>query len=183
MEQRLAGTPEHLTVATLTPDDLTDEHWAQLTGGDDDPFEVAGARVQLKWRDKDRYIALLDGDRMVARAGVVVVPITAGDVTLDVVGFGGVIVAKDQRGGGLARAVMTEATAFAATLEPSIAMLFCLPSRVGLYAKLGWREIPYPVTVEQPDAPHTMADRAMWLPLRPGAALPAGPVNLHSLPF
>jgi GNAT superfamily N-acetyltransferase len=178
--------PDHVRVAVLDADDLTDEHWIGLSGGDDDPFEVSTG-VQLTWLAKDRYVALFDGDRMVARAGLVVVPVLVGvgadAVELDVVGFGGVIVAKDRRGAGLARAVMTEATRIAGTLEPAVGMLFCLASRAGLYAKLGWRDIVEPVTVEQPGGPHTITDHTMWTPLRPGASFPAGPVHVRSLPF
>jgi len=72
-----------LTVAVFEPADLTAEHFEQLSG-------------------------LMDGDRMVARAGLVVVPVSIGENRSEMVGFGGVIVAHDQRGQGLARAIMSE---------------------------------------------------------------------------
>jgi GNAT superfamily N-acetyltransferase len=187
------STPPDLTVHVATPDELTEEHWRQLAGDSSDPFDIErlGSGEVLQWRVKDEYVVLMRGSAMVARAGVVVVPAVVEEATaavaelreFEVVGFGGVLVAAGERGGGLGRAVMAEATDLATTLGPGIGMLFCFPDRAPFYAALGWHDVGAPVAVEQPEGIHLMSQRAMWRPLRSGATLPAGAIRLQSQPF
>ena len=63
------------------------------------------------------------------------------------------IVAVAHRGRGLARQIVAEALRLGASLGPELAMLFCLPSRAGLYERLGFSAIEPPVLVQQPDGP------------------------------
>ena len=172
-----------LTAAEFTPDQ-TGRFMSDMTGGVEDPFDMRLLpEGTLQWRVKARYVALMDGERMAARAGILPVPVSVGENHFDVVGFGGVLVAFDRRGQGLARAVMAEATRVARTLGPALGLLWCFENRAGLYSTLGWHRVEHPVRVEQPTGPHTMSQVAMWTPLHPGAALPDGPVDVHSLPF
>jgi GNAT superfamily N-acetyltransferase len=115
---------------------------------------------------------------------MVVAEVEAGGTRFPVVGVGGVIVAGRFRGRGHARTLLAALLQDAARLGPELAMLFALPSRAGLYRKLGFADIDAPVRVEQPGGPVTMhPDVAMWRALRAGAAWPAGRVALLGLPF
>jgi GNAT superfamily N-acetyltransferase len=161
---------------------LTPELRAELEGDEHDPFDAEG--VDLHFRPKDRHVALRDHDgRLVASTGMLVVDVDIAAERIPVVGFGGVFVAADHRGRGLARQVIRAALARAQTMGPAFALLFCLPSRAGLYLKLDFARITAPVSVEQPDGLREMPQHAMWHALAPGQAWPPGPVTLRSLPF
>ena len=159
-----------------------DRRW-QLYGDDPDPFEMAGDR--LHWQPKLRHVGLEDREgRLVACAGLVHTRVQASDEPpQEAIGLGGVIVAVAHRGRGLARQVVAEALRLGATLGPELAMLFCLPSRVGLYERLGFCVIEPPVLVHQPDGPVRVELVVMWRTIAPGGSLPAGPVRLLTLPF
>jgi GNAT superfamily N-acetyltransferase len=163
--------------------DLSFSQRAQLYGDDPDPFEMAGDRLQ--WQPKLRHVGLEDREgRLVASAGLVRTRLQAGDgPPQEAIGLGGVIVAAAHRGRGLARQIVGEALRLGATLGPELAMLFCLPSRVGLYERLGFCTIEPPVLVHQPDGPVRIELVVMWRTIRPGATVPAGPVRLLALPF
>lgn len=162
---------------------LTAEQYAELVGDEEDPWDAGD--VHLEWRPKDRHVGLCAPDgRLVATAGMTLVTVRfGGGETVPVVGLGGVIVAAPFRGRGFGRRVITEALARAREMGPAIAMLFCRPDRAGLYRQHGFAEMPGPVLVDQPGAVIEIADVTMWRPLRPGAALPRGPVKLDGLPF
>jgi predicted GNAT family N-acyltransferase len=173
---------------------LTDAYRAQLEGDEDDPFDAAGS--PLRWRSKDRHVALRDaGGRLVASVGLLtteirvhadeVVPIAGVDANeiVPIVGIGGVIVAAHHRGRGLAREVLTAALGRAETLGPPLALLFCHRDRVGLYERFGFRVAAGPVLVGQPGGTVEMPHVTMWRALRPGAALRDGRVTLLGEPF
>jgi predicted GNAT family N-acyltransferase len=162
---------------------LDDRRRAELEGNEVDPFDAAGN--ELRWRSKDRHVALRDPDgRLVASAGLVVADVQVAQGALfPVVGIGGVIVAAPHRGKGLANRVIVEALRRAATLGPSIAMLFCHRDRAGLYLRHQFVEISPPVFVEQPGGLVEMPMVAMWRAIRAGAELPSGRVIVRSLPF
>jgi GNAT superfamily N-acetyltransferase len=169
-----------MEVVELGP--LTANVRSELEGDEHDPFEVGG--LPLVFRPKDRHVVLRDHDgRLVASAGLLVVEADVAGERIPVVGFGGVIVNAEHRGRGLGREVVQAALTRAQTMGPDFALLFCLPSRAGLYRRLGFSRIPPPVCVEQPDGIAEMPLHTMWHPLAPGATWPAGPVVLRSLPF
>ncbi|MFE6872226.1 GNAT family N-acetyltransferase [Kitasatospora sp. NPDC057692] len=166
---------------TVVP--LDDYDMSEILGDTPDAFGVA--ELGFTWRPKEHHVGIRaepDG-RLVAHAGLVVLPVTAGGRHTELVGLGGVAVAADRRGRGLARAVVDGALARARALGPSTAILFCRPDVAGLYARLGWRPVEGPVEVEQPAGPVVMPLRTMWFPLREGAQFPEGAVRLHSLPM
>ena len=163
--------------------DLSRDQRSQLYGEDPDPFEMAGDT--LRWQPKLRHVGLEDREgRLVACAGLVRTRVQAGEgPPQEAIGLGGVIVAVAHRGRGLARQIVAEALRLGASLGPELAMLFCLPSRAGLYERLGFSAIEPPVLVHQPDGPVRVDLVVMWRTIRPGAALPSGPVRLLTLPF
>jgi predicted N-acetyltransferase YhbS len=160
---------------------LTDEDRAQLEGDERDPFDAAG--VTLRYRPKDRHVALRDGGRLVASAGLTAAEVEVAGQRFPVVGLGGVIVNADHRGRGLARRVVEEALIRAAATGLPFVMLFCHADRAGLYERLGFATITSPVSVKQQDGFEPMTQRAMWKALQPGVSWPLGDVTVHDLPF
>jgi predicted N-acetyltransferase YhbS len=160
---------------------LTPEQREELEGDEHDPFDAAGST--LAYRGKEHHVALRDEGRLVASTGMLVVDVEVGPERFAVVGLGGVIVNARRRGIGLARKVVNAALAKAETLGPEFAVLFCHDDRVGLYLKLGFRQVSSDVRVEQPNGYAVIPEETMWHALRPGRSWPAGPVVVHSLPF
>jgi predicted N-acetyltransferase YhbS len=160
---------------------LTDAQRAQLEGDEHDPFDAAG--VPLQFRAKERHVGLAQDGRLVASTGLTDAEVEVGGVRFEVVGIGGVFVARPRRGEGLARRVLEEALARAQAAGPSFALLFCHADRAGLYERLGFRALDDPVTVGQPGGFEPMALLAMWRPLAPEAVWPPGPVTVYGLPF
>ncbi|KDN87304.1 GNAT family N-acetyltransferase [Kitasatospora cheerisanensis] len=152
-----------------------------LAGGADDPFGTGP--LGGTWRPKDRHFGVRHEGRVVAHAGFVVVPVEVGGQRFEVAGLGGVLVDPALRGRGLARIAVTGALNAARADGLDRALLFCFPDRSPLYARLGWHALPEAVTADQPDGPAPVPLGAMWKPLSPGVAWPAGPVRLRSLPM
>ncbi|MFH8573730.1 GNAT family N-acetyltransferase [Streptomyces sp. NPDC017993] len=154
----------------------------EILGDGDDPFGVAA--TGLTWLPKEEHFGIRYGDRLVAHAGLLRLPVAVGDIETEVVGIGGVAVAPDMQGQGLARLVVTAALAHARTMGPQHALLFCRPPLVPLYQRLGWHPLDKDVLVEQPESRLvTMPLRTMVTPLRDNAYWPSEPVRLHSLPM
>ncbi|MDF3301452.1 GNAT family N-acetyltransferase [Streptomyces tropicalis] len=170
---------EHATVERLTHYTRADQE--DILGAGGDPFGVA--HTGLTWLPKDLHVGVrLDG-RLVAHAGLRRIPVRLGGAATEVIGVGGVAVAPDVRGRGLARTVVTSALDHARTTGPSYGLLFCRPELVALYRRLGRRTVDREVLVEQPEGPVVMPLRTMWTPLRDGAPAPGGEVRLRSYPM
>ncbi|MFD8721309.1 GNAT family N-acetyltransferase [Streptomyces sp. NPDC059629] len=154
----------------------------EILGTGDDPFGVDSAG--LTWLPKDEHFGIRHDGRLVAHTGLLRLPVAVGGAGTEVVGVGGVAVAPDMQGRGLARLVVTAALEHARTLGPRHALLFCRPPLVPLYRRLGWHPLVGDVLVEQPeDRLVTMPLRTMVTPLRENARWPSGPVRLFSLPM
>jgi len=162
---------------------LSDRQRAELQAGEDDPFDAAGKT--LRWRTKDRHVALRGPDgRLVASAGLVLGEVQVGDrPTMPFVGIGGVFVSAPYRGQGLGSRVTIEAVRRAETLGPGVALLFCHRDRAGLYERHGFVEIDPPVFVQQPCGFVEVPLVAMWRAIHDEVTLPSGRVIVHSLPF
>ena len=156
---------------------------AQVIGDEVDPFN--SPQPAVTWLPKSEHFGIRIAGRLAAHAGIVTVPVVVENQDFPVIGFGGVIVAREYRGQGLGRLLMTAATERARELGPEVGLLFCWLSRTGFYGRLGWQLFPAEtsVVVEQPDGPADMPMRSMWLPLREDATWPAGSVCLRSLPM
>ncbi|WP_328336164.1 GNAT family N-acetyltransferase [Streptomyces violaceus] len=167
-------------VVRLTRYTKTDQD--EILGEGDDPFGVAAAR--LTWLPKKEHFGIRHGDRLVAHAGLLRLPVAIGDTRTEVVGAGGVAVAPDMQGRGLARLVVTAALEHARTMGPRYALLFCRPPLVPLYQRLGWHPLDEQVIVEQPENRLVaMPLRTMVTPLRDNVNWPSGQVRLYSLPM
>ncbi|MFJ6718651.1 MULTISPECIES: GNAT family N-acetyltransferase [unclassified Streptomyces] len=153
----------------------------EILGEGADPFGVAD--TGLTWLPKKEHFGIRLEDRLVAHTGLLRTPISIGGVETEVVGVGGVAVAPDARGRGLARLVMTAALDHARTMGPQYGLLFCRPPLVPLYRRLGWRVLDQDVHVEQHEGPVLMPLRTMWTSLHDEADWPAGAVRLLSFPM
>ncbi|MEU5776084.1 GNAT family N-acetyltransferase [Streptomyces venezuelae] len=171
--------------AGLRLPEYTQADQQEILGTGEDPFGVAD--TGLAWLPKEEHFGIRVDGRLVAHAGLRRLPVTvAGSDLTEVIGVGGVAVAPDVRGRGLARRILTTALSHARTMGPPHALLFCRPPLVALYERLGWQAIPteVPVLVEQPqDRVITMPLHTMVTPLHEGARWPEGPVRLRSLPM
>lgn len=154
----------------------------EILGHGDDPFGVAAAG--LTWLPKKDHFGIRHGDRLVAHAGLLRLPVAIGESETEVVGVGGVAVAPGMQGQGLARRVVAAALDHARTMGPEHALLFCRPPLEPLYQRLGWHPLTKDVLVEQPgNRLVTMPLRTMVTPLRDNACWPSEPVRLFSLPM
>ncbi|SEE14895.1 GNAT family N-acetyltransferase [Streptomyces sp. TLI_105] len=172
-------SPAPTTVVRLA--DYTKAEQIEILGDSPDPFGVADAG--LTWLPKEDHFGIRRNGRLVAHAGLLRLPLSIGGVDTRVVGLGGVAVAPDLRGHGLARAVVSAAVDHARTLGPPYGLLFCRPPLVPLYERLGWRALERDVHVEQPEGVVIMPLRTMWTPLHDGVTWPPGEVRLLSLPM
>ncbi|MGQ4382704.1 GNAT family N-acetyltransferase [Streptomyces sp. SAS_270] len=173
------SSPSSPTAVHLAGYTKTDQ--SEILGDGADPFGVADAG--LTWLPKEDHFGIrLDG-RLVAHAGLLRLPLSIGGAETEVVGVGGVAVAPDLRGKGLARLVVTAALDHARTMGPRHALLFCRPPLVPLYRRLGWHPLEGDIQVEQPGGLTVMPLRTMWTPLHADADWPAGAVRLLSLPM
>ncbi|MGD3109815.1 GNAT family N-acetyltransferase [Streptomyces sp. YGL11-2] len=176
IENPPSALPPVERLTRYTPVDM-----AEILGDGDDAFGVA--EHGLTWLPKEEHFGIRLGGRLVAHAGLRLLPTAIGGAETRVVGVGGVAVAAGVRGQGLARRVVAGALEHARTLGPRYGLLFCRAPLVALYERLGWQALPGEVRVEQPAGPVVMPLRTMWTPLCDGAHWPAGPVRLLSLPM
>jgi GNAT superfamily N-acetyltransferase len=162
--------------------DVSDAEGDELYDGEDDPYGGVGGGI--RWRHKELHTVGRIGGRMVGHVGLTVALAEVERTPFAVVGVGGVLVARRERGRGRLRPVLEAALARAETLGPRFALLFCAARNEWLYERYGFRALADPVTVDQPDdGTAVMPTAAMWRPLAAGAAWPPGPVRLRSLPF
>ncbi|MGI5426951.1 GNAT family N-acetyltransferase [Streptomyces sp. CA-179760] len=177
MEAGQSPFPRVTALGQYTADDLHD-----LVGDDPDPFEVAS--LDLTWRPKEQHFGVLIGNRLVAHAGWVTVPVSAGGTTFQAAGLGGVVVTPELRGQGLARLAVNAAMTHATESGLEFGLLFCRQDRAPVYHQLGWTPLTREISVEQPNGTTTMPLSTMWKPLRDRAlSWPSGPVRLLSLPM
>ncbi len=164
-------------------DALAEPFWDELVAGEREPFGHLGA--ELTWRRKDRHIGLREPTgRLVAAAGAVLAEVeVAPAAAFSVVGLGGVIVTREERGRGLMHALFGALLELAREMGPAHAMLFCRPELIGMYSRLGCREVIGPVWADQPEGPIEMPLRAMWRPLHREPVWPPGRVEVHGMPF
>ncbi|MER6421011.1 GNAT family N-acetyltransferase [Streptomyces sp. NPDC001137] len=176
-ENSSSAAPTVLRLAQYTKADQE-----EILGKSDDPFGVAW--TGLTWRPKEDHFGIRRDARLVAHTGLLRLPVAIGATETEVVGVGGVAVAPDMQGQGLARLVVTAALEHARTMGPQYALLFCRPPLMPLYQRLGWHPLDTDVLVEQPEGRlATMPLRTMVTPLRDDVRWPSGPVRLFSLPM
>jgi predicted GNAT family N-acyltransferase len=166
-------------------DTLTDAQWDAVLDGEHEPF--GGIGEQFSWREKERQLAIRGADgRLLALAASTVAEVDVdGAAAFRVLGIGGVIVTRRERGRGLAfeqlRALLADAERDPSC--PQRAMLFCRKELSSMYGKLGFHEISAPVWVAQPHGRIEIPLAAMWRPLVSGAGWPEGRVDVRGLPF
>ncbi|ARF80834.1 GNAT family N-acetyltransferase [Kitasatospora aureofaciens] len=179
MSDRFSAEP--LAVERL--EEYTRAGQEEILGPGEDPYGVA--YTGLTFRPKEIHFGIrAAGGRLIAHTGLLPVPLTVGGTDLEAVGVGGVCVAAERRGEGLAHAVVGAAVDHGRALGFRYALLFCRPPLAVFYRGLGFREVAEEVTVEQPEGRlAVMPLSTMWRPLAADAGWPEGPVRLRSLPM
>ena len=163
-------------------DSVGGAEWDEVVAGEAQPF--GGVAEGLTWRAKQRHVGVRDQQgRLLALAGTALCEVRAGSRRLPVVGLGGVIVTRTQRGRGLARMAIEGALELARETPAAHAMLFCLRENMGLYAKFGFQPIAGAVRARQASGIVEVPLPGMWAPLRAGAAWPPGEVEVLGEPF
>jgi GNAT superfamily N-acetyltransferase len=162
---------------------LSIRDWAQLVGGERDPF--GGTCAQFEFRPKDHHVGIRDGDgTLVAAGGWSIVRVTVdGYGSFDVIGLGALIVRHDRRGSGLARPIMERLRDRIGETGIGRRLVLCEPHLEPLYRHWDYRPVEDPVWVDQPTGPVRWPLRAMWRPNVPAATWPAGVVRIEGFPF
>lgn len=188
-DARTSGEPDPETLLSPRPpvverlSQYTRVEQREILGPGDDPYGTA--YTGLTWLPKETHFGIRAADgRLIAHTGLLPIPLTVGGTDLEAIGVGGVCVAPDRRGAGLAHTVVGAALDHGRTSGFRYALLFCRPPLSMFYRGLGFREVAEEVTVEQPEGRlAVMPLRTMWRSLAEGATWPEGPVRLRSLPM
>jgi GNAT superfamily N-acetyltransferase len=174
----------------LTPHEI--EEWEDLVRKVYPPGE-ARSGSELRWADLDEatdyLVQLHDDSELRACAWVTRQTISSSGRELRVAGVRGVLTDPEHRRRGYASAVMDQAQTLMRSFgDCDVAVLFSSVMAVPFYESFGWRALPGPVTVEQPDGRIDYTEAlptapVMALPLRRGADLPLGRIDVHGLPW
>lgn len=142
---------------------------------------------QMTWASTELSVVVRqepEGD-IVAHAGVLARQCLLDERPVLVGGVGGVKSHPDLRVKGLGRAAMTRAVGILRDdLSAEFGLLVCPSTALGFYKKLGWREFPGSLWIEQPDqgrVEFTM-NHVLVVPLRSDAP-DRGSIDLCGLPW
>jgi GNAT superfamily N-acetyltransferase len=160
---------------------LSELETSRLFGWSADPFDMV--KFGLRWRPKDLHF-LMDVDRVpVSHVGLLAHTVHVGGAAVAVAGIGGVVTVPDAQGRQHARTLLRHALDFVTrTWHVDAGLLFCLPRMVPYYARLGWRVVEQPVTIDQEFGPTPSPVPVMVLPMS-DLGWPDGAVRLESLPW
>jgi GNAT superfamily N-acetyltransferase len=141
------------------------------------------AQYGLSWRAKQQHILCYADGQLVAKAGVLKHCFVMSDQTLWVGGVGSVITMPGARRRGHATATLEYAAAYLRdNLGVSYGLLFCAATLVPFYERIGWRLVPTPIIIDQPNGPMSCPLPSMYLQFDP-LPWPGGIVTLESEPW
>jgi GNAT superfamily N-acetyltransferase len=125
------------------------------------------------------------GQRVVAHVGITYRVIQVGQLGVPVAGIGGVMTLPDWRRRGYARALLTNATAFAAVqLWAPFAMVICPKEDTGFYQHLGWQIAEAPILCAQPGGQVRLEHEvAVYLACQGDAEWHSGSIDLGGTPW
>ena len=159
---------------------LSDAEKQQLFEWGDDIFGAAS--LNLRWRTKTVHF-ILDIDGLpVSHVGLVKHEIKVGEQTVLVGGVGGVVTLPDWQKHGYARQLIKQAVNVFEQWRVDAGLLFCFQNRISFYESQGWRLLPGPVMVEQPEGEIASPLEVMVLPID-GYSWPDGDLKLNSFPW
>jgi aminoglycoside 2'-N-acetyltransferase I len=144
----------------------------------EDRFSWANTEISIILREE------ADGE-IAAHAGVLVRDCLHDDRPVRIGGIGGVKTHPGTRKSGLGRLVMTRAVEILRDdLSAEFGLLVCPSTALGFYKKLGWREFPGSLWIEQPDQQRVQftMNHVMVIPLRTDAP-ESGSIDLCGLPW
>jgi predicted N-acetyltransferase YhbS len=162
---------------------LSMRDWAQLVGGEHQPF--GGTCAGFEFLAKDHHVGIRDDDgTLVAAGGWSRIEVEVdGYGRFEVIGLGALIVRHDQRGSGLATPIMQRIRECVDQTGVARRLLLCEPHLVELYTRWGYHLIEDPVWVQQPSGEVRWPLCAMWRAPDPAVTWPAGVVRVQGLPF
>lgn len=147
MEDIAASAPATLDFRIV--DALSLEDRRTLFEWGDDVFRARG--IQFDCRKGEHHLLGYADGQLVSHASLVKAEVRVGERWVHVGGIGGVVTVGSAQGKGYAGQLLRRAVAYACeTWHVKFVVLFCLPHVLAFYQKLGWREIPPPVFIEQP---------------------------------
>src|SRR5262245_54054107 len=170
-----------LAIANLSPSEraetqiLTCHHLARVDSNDD---AIRRASDQPLWSALMWSAMVKAGPRVVTHAGIVYRVIQVGDVRVPDCRIGGVQTLHEWRGRGYARAVLTNAAAFAAIwLWAPFAVVLCSREDAAFYEHFRWQVVNAPIWSDQPGRRVRLAGlMAVILPCQGAAEWPAGTI-------
>ncbi len=132
------------------------------------------------------WSALIKSDqRVVAHAGIIYRVIQVGQLRVPVAGIAGVMTLPDWRRRGYARALLANATAFAALqLWAPFALVICPKEESAFYQHLGWQIAEAPIFCEQPGGQVWLErEVAVYLACQGDVEWPSGSIDLGGTPW
>jgi predicted acetyltransferase len=122
---------------------------------------------------------------VVAHAGIIYRVIQVGNLRVPVAGIGAVMTLPDWRRRGYARAMLANATAFAALqLWAPFAVVICPKEDSGFYRHLGWQIAEAPIWCDQPGGQVMLEHEvAVYLACQGDAEWPSGSIDLGGTPW
>lgn len=132
------------------------------------------------------WSALIKSDqRVVAHAGIIYRVIQVGQLRVPVAGIAGVMTLPDWRRRGYARAMLANATAFAALqLWAPFALVICPKEESAFYQHLGWQIAEAPIFCEQPGGQVWLErEVAVYLACQGDVEWPSGSIDLGGTPW
>jgi len=162
-------------------DVLTDEEEQRLFGWGENIFGTEAHK--LTWRPKDlHFILYLEGEP-VSHTSILKHVISLDGQPITVAGVGGVVTVPEAQRKGFARKLVQHASRFFEhEWQVDAGLLFCRTALKPYYEALGWKEVPGPVLIEQPDGKVLSPMHVMVLPLD-GTGVLSGTIDLKSLPW
>ena len=122
-------------------------------------------QAPVHWR-----LFLRNAQRFVSHVALTEFPIEVDGEQKTTAAVGGLLTAQDEMGKGYTNQLMDAAEEFFFNqLHLNLGILFCLPRLVPFYAKRGWENISFPVTLAQQKGIVTWSEAVMILP-KPGTS-------------
>jgi aminoglycoside 2'-N-acetyltransferase I len=177
-----------LAVENLSPDERRQtlaftRHTLDHTLGAVRPFALPADTYS--WNPPSWSALIKSGQRVVAHAGIIYRVLQVGQLRVPVAGIGGVMTLPDWRRRGYARALLANATAFAALqLWAPFAMVICPKEDSSFYQHLGWQVAEAPIWCEQPGGRIRLQNElALYLACQGDAEWPSGSIDLGGTPW
>ena len=175
-------------VENLSPDERRQtlaftRHTLDHTLGTVRPFALPADTYS--WTPPSWSALIKSGQRVVAHTGIIYRVIQVGQLRVPVAGIAGVMTLPDWRRRGYARAMLANATAFAALqLWAPFALVICPKEESAFYQHLGWHIAEATILCEQPGGQVSLErEVAVYLACQGDVEWPSGSIDLGGTPW